>query len=465
MMGKRIILLILSYLIVTSCLFVSAQKNYSDWAEESILMAENCGMFTQTEENWDFTQPMKRGEMVPLLLRAYGNVTKEKIPQGDTLLFSDGGKEETSVSLLGIMNGVGNGLFSPGTPITREQIAKIILTLKAVCQGEELTLPPAYYNPLADFMAVSDWAKPYVEKAYNEGIVTGYEDGNFYGEKSVSKEEAVALLVRSVALVPVEEEDVTEEAPVYSDRLEWNVEKSYESGELTVAWSLVKGVSSYTLTVIEQRNSRYEGDIPPNEQIYEYTTETAHTLYLYPNRTYTLSLSAGNDVLTAEFYVPKLYLEDMAEIEATLPQTKEDADPLMVAVTVPVWKMKADGTKYSSTAEIMVHSTIAKKVELVFEEIYNGKEQFPIKDTGGYAWRGGKTEHNWGTAIDLNSNENYCLYKDGTAVGECWSPYENPYSFPPYGDVVNAFEKYGFTWGGDAWSNPKDYMHFSYLGT
>ena len=88
-----------------------------------------------------------------------------------------------------------------------------------------------------------------------------------------------------------------------------------------------------------------------------------------------------------------------------------------------------------------------------------------IKDIGGYNFRGGTTEHNGGTAIDINSNENYCIYSNGTVVGSHWLPYEDPYSITPYGSVVRAFEKYGFTWGGDAWNSTKDYMHFSYLGT
>jgi hypothetical protein len=75
------------------------------------------------------------------------------------------------------------------------------------------------------------------------------------------------------------------------------------------------------------------------------------------------------------------------------------------------------------------------------------------------------SEHNYGTAIDINSNENYCLYTNGTTVGSFWKPYENQYSITPYGDVITAFERRGFTWGGDAWNNPKDYMHFSYFGT
>ena len=106
-----------------------------------------------------------------------------------------------------------------------------------------------------------------------------------------------------------------------------------------------------------------------------------------------------------------------------------------------------------------------QKNSQVFEEIYNGKEKFPIKDVGAYAWRGGRSEHNGGTAIDINYNENYCIYNDGTTIGAYWKPGVDVYSINPYGDVVNAFEKHGFTWGGDYWNNPRDYMHFSYLGT
>ena len=136
----------------------------------------------------------------------------------------------------------------------------------------------------------------------------------------------------------------------------------------------------------------------------------------------------------------------------------------MVSVTVPVWRL-SNGTKVSSTATFKVHHAIADKVKLVFEDIYNGPEKFPIKDVGGYSWRGGRSEHNGGTAIDINANENYCIYNNGTVIGKYWKPYEDVYSIKPYGDVVNAFERHGFTWGGDSWRNPKDYMHFSYLGT
>ncbi len=469
--GKKCVIFVLGVSLLFSPCYAFSQALFSPWAEESLEFAKACGVLTEEETLWDYCSPITRGELVPLLLRSYQIATKNVVPKSPKNVFYDASRDATSVYLLGIMNGVGNDKFAPEANVTREQISKIILTLQSVCEDRELQLPEAYYNPLTDFMAVSDWAKPYVEAAYNSGMITGYEDGSFRGGNTVSKEEAVVLLLRSVSFDNTEPKEETEttvsktEETAFSDTLSWNVKSSYESGELTVTWNRIKEAEEYHLTVWEQRHSRYEGEIGPHEESYHYDNETSHTLYLYPNRTYRLTLRAGNEVLNEEFYIPHLSLEDQAVLSQSLPKTKEEADPLMTEISVPVWKQKADGTKVSSKMTVTVHSAISDRVQNVFEEIYRGKEQFPIKDLGGYSWRGGRSEHNSGTAIDLNANENFCLYRDGTTIGECWLPYENPYSVTPYGDVVNAFEKYGFTWGGDAWSNPKDYMHFSYLGT
>ncbi|MBO5408100.1 MAG: M15 family metallopeptidase [Clostridia bacterium] len=265
--------------------------------------------------------------------------------------------------------------------------------------------------------------------------------------------------------LPIKDYEALQEAPA-DNIISWNVEYFREPGEYTIQWGKLAPGTEYVLTIVEQRNSRHEGDIPPNDpKVYRYVDQYAHTLYLYPKRTYQISLTAYGVTLEGSIYVPSMYTEAMAATQDNLPQTKEEADAMMVKVTVPIWKMKSNGSKYSSSVTLTVHPQIAEPIRLVFEEIYNGTEKFPIKDIGAYSWRGGRTEHNWGTAIDINSNENYCIYGNGTVVGSCWAPYENPYSITPYGEVINAFEKYGFTWGGDAWSSTKDYMHFSYLGT
>lgn len=145
---------------------------------------------------------------------------------------------------------------------------------------------------------------------------------------------------------------------------------------------------------------------------------------------------------------------------------KEDAVTKMTTITVPVWKLSG-GVKKPGTASVMVNSLLAGEISQIFQEIYDGPQQFPISDVGGFSWRGdtSRSEHNGGTALDINSNSNYCVYANGTVVGDHWTPGEDPYSFSADCDVVKAFKNHGFAWGGDwPWAN-RDYMHFSYFGT
>jgi hypothetical protein len=146
--------------------------------------------------------------------------------------------------------------------------------------------------------------------------------------------------------------------------------------------------------------------------------------------------------------------------------SSEEALKHMVNITFDVWTLTSDGTKTPGLRTIRIHSAVAEIFKQVFKEIYEGAEQFPIKDVNGYSWRSSSTsEHNLGLAVDINANENYMIRKDGTVVaGSFWLPGSNPYSIKPDGDVVRAFKKYGFTWGGDAWPTSNDYMHFSFLG-
>lgn len=149
-------------------------------------------------------------------------------------------------------------------------------------------------------------------------------------------------------------------------------------------------------------------------------------------------------------------------------QTAEEAEANMVEIAVPVWRLQEDGIKTSGTAYLQVNSNLASIYEAVFEEIYNGDEQFPIKDVGCYSWRTG--EHSQGTAVDINWEENMeaTINEDGTltpTTGSYWLPGEDPYSIPEGGDVYNAFINHGFLWGGNAWRSKRDYMHFSFFGT
>ncbi len=151
--------------------------------------------------------------------------------------------------------------------------------------------------------------------------------------------------------------------------------------------------------------------------------------------------------------------------------TEEEAKSYMVEVTVPVWRLTETGEKVSSQKYITVNQALADDVISIFTEIYNDASQFPVKNVGGYSWRntsGGRiSQHSYGSCIDINWEENYYVEPDGTPItGSYWKPGEDPYSIAEDSIVVATFAKYGWAWGGNAWSEKyaKDYMHFTYLG-
>ena len=133
-------------------------------------------------------------------------------------------------------------------------------------------------------------------------------------------------------------------------------------------------------------------------------------------------------------------------------------------VTKTVRRTVNKGELYSSTASFTCNRALADTYRQIFDELYEIK--FPINDIGCFSWRntaGGRiSEHALGTAIDINYMQNYCIYGDGSTVGDYWRPYEDIYSVTP--EVVNIFRRHNFSWGG-SWVTPKDYMHFSYFGT
>ena len=146
--------------------------------------------------------------------------------------------------------------------------------------------------------------------------------------------------------------------------------------------------------------------------------------------------------------------------------SKEEADRHMVTIIVDVWDFTSDGvTKVTKQKAIVVHQNIAPTVKQIFKEIYEGEEKFPIKNVGGYSWRGesSNSEHCCGVAIDINWEENYLIDNGVIISGKLYEPGVNPYSIPTDGEVARIMNKYGFRQG--IWGNRCDYMHFSYFGT
>lgn len=462
-MNKKII--VFTAFILAQSLSVSAYTP-SKWASEEIASAKNIGITAFESFDKAYTSPVTRQEICSLIINTLEIGLNREIKPVGSSPFDDTDNDDVICAYeFGIVSGMGENLFMPQRQLSRQEASKIFTSACEVLQGKTLQYEKNTAKEFNDFSLIASWAKDYVSAALENGLFKGDENGNFNPLMGVTVEQSAVICYRM--LNTATSDDTTNTEYVQSDL---DVSAKVCDGTANVTWNYF---GECRVQISQQRNSYYDDEFDAN--VTELSVSNGEIeLAVNPNKTYTITVFTDNgkkDGVTFEtdnFTIDYNHREEIkSEVNAFT--SAEDSSVAMKTLTVPVWQLK-DGKKQASELTLTVLASISDKVEAVFNEIFNGDERFPIYSLGAYSWRapmssGRYSEHNFGTAIDLNPNENYCLYTDGSTVGECYDPYNNPYSVTPYGDVVNAFEKYGFTWGADSWRSPKDYMHFSYLGT
>ena len=95
------------------------------------------------------------------------------------------------VSDIGLMVGDEQGKFNPNKTVTRAEMAAIISRMLGETEGLSKS------SKFSD-VPTSHWANPYVAKAAELGIVSGYGDGKFGPSDTVTYEQAVTMIVRAL---------------------------------------------------------------------------------------------------------------------------------------------------------------------------------------------------------------------------------------------------------------------------
>jgi hypothetical protein len=93
-----------------------------------------------------------------------------------------------------IVSGKTATTFDPNGLITRAELTKV--AMKAFIKAE---LPVIIENPFSDVSA-GDWYAPFVEQARIQGILAGYSDGTFKPNNSITRAEALKILLLASGL-------------------------------------------------------------------------------------------------------------------------------------------------------------------------------------------------------------------------------------------------------------------------
>lgn len=138
----------------------------------------------------------------------------EETTTPETVAFSDVSESDwfyKGVSYVvenGMMNGMGDDLFAPNAPLTREMLAVVLYNMEK--QPESTGV-----NPFADVKA-DMWYTDAIVWANANGIVAGYDDSTFGLGDSITREQLAAILYRYAQMKGY---DVTEKADLtgYAD--------------------------------------------------------------------------------------------------------------------------------------------------------------------------------------------------------------------------------------------------------
>ena len=95
-----------------------------------------------------------------------------------------------TLAAFGVITGYPGGMFEPDGLVNRAEFVKMI--------AESMGLPKKLnYSGYFKDVPNTHWAWPYIEAAYDMGIITGYRDGEFLPENQIKRVEVTNILLKS----------------------------------------------------------------------------------------------------------------------------------------------------------------------------------------------------------------------------------------------------------------------------
>lgn len=159
------------------------------WAEHAIRMLAQKGWVQgYPDETFRPNEPMTRAEFVSIIIRALGLEASGGITFSDTA----GHWAEAFVAAAyehGIIKGYSDTVFGPDDPITREQLAVILV------RAFGLQPKPGEQEPsFTDADQISSWAREAIAIAASHGLFAGYGDGTFKPHNAATRAEIVTVI-------------------------------------------------------------------------------------------------------------------------------------------------------------------------------------------------------------------------------------------------------------------------------
>ena len=176
---------------------LSEQEIYtaSNWAQTDINKANEKGLIPQDIQG-NYGDNINREEFSELAVTLYETLSRKKVSVQVDNPFKDTQNPNVIIAnQLGLVDGRGDGIFSPYEKITKEEASMIIYkTLKVAKPRYDYS--NSHESEFRDSNRISKWAKESVDYLYGIEVLNGNNDNFFNPEDKISREEGIVLVKR-----------------------------------------------------------------------------------------------------------------------------------------------------------------------------------------------------------------------------------------------------------------------------
>lgn len=244
---KKIILSVLA----TSALSATPAlaTGLSGWAVSEYRAANEAGLVSYSVVSHDMKDNITRQEFCELAVNLYKKLSHDTdLIEPEVSPFSDTDNLAVAQAYCyGIVSGTGDGRFTPDRLVTREEMAKMLISTLTASESEfELSdgTDTWIIDNFKDGGEVSEWAKASVITSLNYLLMNGVDDANFDPLNSTTREQAIACVNRSYS--QFSEKDYMVALPEIKLPTEDSV---IEQGPFEVKWTESDGAVSYKVLI------------------------------------------------------------------------------------------------------------------------------------------------------------------------------------------------------------------------
>lgn len=249
-MNKVIKKIILSVVSLSAVLGTSAMAaDLSGWAVSDYQQANEAGLVSYSVVSNNLKDNITREEFCELAVNLYEKLTGEEMIEPQVSPFADTNSMAVAQAYCyGIVSGTGDNTFTPSRLVTREEMAKMLVSTLTASEVD-FNLSDGYadsetIDAFSDSNQVSSWAKPAVITMLNYSLMSGVDGETFQPLGSTTREQAISSVNRSYTAFGSNDYTLAlPEITLPEDGAE------IEEGSFSVQWTPISGAQAYHVII------------------------------------------------------------------------------------------------------------------------------------------------------------------------------------------------------------------------